>query len=276
MTKSYKLLHFLSDEDQSNILIAELGFIGFDSFLILDNGLEASVSTNSYNETVIRTIAEKYKIPYKVTEVKDKNWNKEWEKNYDPILVNDYCLIKASFHDIDKKYPLEITINPKMSFGTGHHDTTYLMVENEIKLNIKGKTVLDAGCGTGILSILAEKLGAGEVTAFDIDSWSYENSIENIQLNNSKKIKVFQGNTSSIPAGKKYDIILANINLNIILDQLQFYSENLNADGIMVLSGFLLTDEITIHQKCELLGLNLLDKRERGKWLCLIFNNKNE
>jgi ribosomal protein L11 methyltransferase len=273
MAESYKLLHFLSDEDQSNILIAELGYVGFDSFLLLDNGLEASIPVNSFDEMAIRNIAGKYKIPYKITDIKEKNWNKEWEKNYDPILVDNYCLIKASFHKDDTRYPLEITINPKMSFGTGHHDTTYLMVENEIKLNFKGKTVLDAGCGTGILSIVAEKLGASEVTAFDMDSWSYENTMENIQLNTSSKIVVFQGDTSSIPSNKKYDIILANINLNIILDQLEFYSESLNEEGIMVLSGFLLKDENIILQKGELLGLTLQDTKQRGKWLSMIFNN---
>jgi ribosomal protein L11 methyltransferase len=273
--RSFKLIHFTCRESTTDILIAELSLIGYDSFLLHDDGFEASILEEAFHQPSIDSIIEMLhdsdSVKYIVKSIPERNWNREWERNYSPIVVDDYCQVKASFHNMDKTYPVEITIDPRMSFGTGHHDTTYLMIKQQLGLDFTDKSVLDAGCGTGILSILAEKLGALLVFGLDIDHWAYENSIENLQLNACKKTRIIYGNIDNLPSGLKFDIILANINLNIIIKEIQTYFNVLNAGGLMVLSGFYISDLDVLNQKISEIGLILHKKMERNKWLSVVY-----
>ena len=279
MQRSFKVISFVCNESIKDILIAELSLIGYDSFLVNDNGFEASILVEDYCQSSIDAVIETFQISdsthYYVNEIQERNWNKEWEKNYDPIIVDDYCMIKATFHDIKKQYPIDLIINPKMSFGTGHHDTTHLMVQHQLSIDHKNKSVLDAGCGTGILSILAEKLGAEKVVGFDIDQWAYENSKENILLNKCNKIKILDGSINNIPANSSFDIILANINLNIILEEMKSYSDFLKQEGSMIISGFFTDDYDIINECATHYGLLLQQKKIRNKWLSLVYNKRS-
>jgi len=274
MRKVFKVLSFECNEINTDILVAELSNIGFDSFLITDTGFEASTSMDQFNQELLIEIIDSYSslgsVTYRIEEIKEKNWNVEWEKSFHPIIINDQCVIRASFHQRKKRYPIELIINPKMAFGTGHHETTYLMIESQLNSDHENKRVLDAGCGTGILSILAEKLGARIIIGFDIDHWAYENSLENISLNSCHKIKVIEGKIEKISKEGTFDIILANINLNIIIEELKSYSEILSPEGILILSGFLISDLETILKCTKSLNLTLVEQNSRNKWMSLI------
>ena len=274
MPTLFKVLSFLCDEITTDILVSELSKNGFDSFLITDTGFEASVSLNDFNEEVLIEIVKTYSllgpVKFHSGEIREKNWNVEWEKNFQPIIVNDQCAVRASFHKLNKKYPIEMIINPKMSFGTGHHETTYLMIQSQLNTHHKNKSVLDAGCGTGILSILAEKLGAEKITGFDVDHWAFENAWENINLNHCNKIEIIEGKIEKISKQFTYDIILANINLNVIVEELKSYYEILSPGGLMILSGFLIRDLKALIESTKSLNLSLIEKNSRNKWLSLI------
>ena len=274
MPKLFKVLSFLCDEITTDILVSELSKNGFDSFLITDTGFEASVSLNDFNEEVLIEIVKTYSllgpVKFHSGEIREKNWNVEWEKNFQPIIVNDQCAVRASFHKLNKKYPIEMIINPKMSFGTGHHETTFLMIQSQLNTDHKNKSVLDAGCGTGILSILAEKLGAEKITGFDVDHWAFENAWENINLNHCNKIEIIEGKIEKISKQFTYDIILANINLNVIVEELKSYYEILSPGGLMILSGFLIRDLKALIESTKSLNLSLIEKNSRNKWLSLI------
>src|SRR5690606_20374736 len=181
-------------------------------------------------------------LSFSFDKIEKQNWNEEWEKNYEPIIVDDKCLIRASFHNLDKKYPYEIIITPKMSFGTGHHQTTYLMIKSQLDIDHEGKRVLDAGCGTAILSIMASKRGAKEVEAFDIDEWSITNGNENCEVNSCTNIRLQQGTITEVEIHGEFDVVLANINKNVLLDEIKIYQQYLNKDGLLLLSGFFTTD----------------------------------
>ena len=275
MPKTYKVIRFICDENLTDILIAELSLIGYDSFLMKEMGFEASILSKNYNqqsiEAIISDLQIQTEIQYSVEEIWDINWNREWEKYYDPIVVEEYCRIKASFHKDTGIYPLEITINPKMSFGTGHHDSTYLMVQHLIQIDQKNKRVLDVGCGTGILSILAEKLGADEVLGIDIDHWAYENSKENIKANNCQKIRVLEISIQDLTGQGLFDIILANINTNVILKEMALYRHFLKKKGMLIISGFLTKDYKRINTQAIQKGFKFWLKRTRNNWLSLIY-----
>ena len=258
------------------ILIAELGAAGFESFIENKTGVIAYIQKNDSHGDILDDIrllqSVEVEITYDIKEIKQMNWNSEWEKNFEPILVNDLVSIRAPFHknplpmDIGIKY--DIVIEPKMSFGTGHHETTHLMIEHLINLDLNDKTVLDMGCGTGILAIFAEMKGASKLDAIDIDPWCYENSLENIQRNKSKHITVFQGDASLLNK-KKYDIIIANINRNILLQDLSTYSKCLNEKGVLLLSGFYSEDIPIIDKEAVRNKLKLTKKLERNNWIGL-------
>lgn len=199
-----------------------------------------------------------------------KNWNEEWEKGFEPIFIDDWCAVYAPFHEITKSYPVQIIINPKMSFGTGHHQTTALMLQMLKQLPIKGKDILDMGCGTGILAIAAKILGAKEVDAVDIESWSVENTIENAQLNN-QEIRVEVADT--VPQ-KKYDILLANINKNVLIDQSHDYCQSLVDGGDLFLSGILSTDFDEVKEHFVQLDLSFKKQLKKDNWICLHFCKK--
>jgi len=274
MPKLFQVLSFICDEITTDILIAELSNIGFDSFLINDNGFEASVSLSDFNEKLLIEIVNSYSflgpVKYHSEVIPEENWNVEWEKNFPPMIFNDQCAVRASFHKLDQKYPIELIINPKMSFGTGHHETTHLMIQSQLNTDHKNKSVLDVGCGTGILSILAEKLGAEKITGLDVDHWAFENAMENISLNHCNNIEIIEGDIGKISKHFNYDIILANINLNVIIEELKSYYKILSPGGLMILSGFLLSDQEKLLKCAKSLNLILIEKNFRNKWLSLI------
>lgn len=262
------------DPEYAEILMAELAEADFDTFLEVENGFEAYVEEEGYDKTLVGEIHKKYEglasLGFTFSRIEKKNWNEEWEKSFEPIVVEEKCLIRASFHQVDKRYPYEIIITPKMSFGTGHHQTTWLMVKRMLAIDHLNKRVMDAGCGTAILSILASKLGAREVQAFDIDEWSVENGTENIQVNQCHNIDIRLGTLNEIDLPGLFDIILANINKNVLLEEIKSYAARLNGKGLLLLSGFFLFDIPDLLEACALHGLEETARDERESWASLL------
>ncbi len=263
-------------EPATEILIAELGYAGFESFVETDNGVIAYIQKEEHSENILEGIYalknKEFIINYTVNEIPQVNWNEEWEKNFNPILIENTVYIRAPFHDKIENISQDIVIEPKMSFGTGHHETTHMMVKHLLTLakenKIKCRTVLDMGCGTGVLAILAERLGAKKLDAIDIDNWCYLNSIENVERNNCTKIEVYEGDASLL-LNKKYDIIIANINRNILLNDMQTYLNILQENGTLLLSGFYQEDIPTIDKEASKTGLNLHSIEEMNNWVAL-------
>jgi ribosomal protein L11 methyltransferase len=260
----------------SEILMAELAEANFDTFLENEDGFEAYVEEDNYDKALVDSIREKYSsatpLTFSFTQIPKKNWNEEWEKSYTPIIVEDKCLVRATFHQVDKRYPYEIIITPKMSFGTGHHQTTYLMIKNMMDVDHRGKRVMDAGCGTAILSIMACKLGAAEVEAFDIDEWSVTNGNENVEINQCRNIHIKQGMIGEVNLSGKFDIILANINKNVLLDEVKVYVQFLNAGGFLLLSGFFTLDIPELLREASKYGLREATRDERETWAALLLH----
>lgn len=262
-------------EPATEILIAELANAGFESFVENETGLLAYIQQKDWNDHIIDNIqilrSAEFDISYQKNAIEQTNWNKEWETNFEPIQVNEIVSIRAPFHkDPNLKY--DIVIEPKMSFGTGHHETTHMMVQHLIELNLENKKVLDMGCGTGILAIFSELKGAREIDAIDIDEWCYENSIENCHRNECKKINVYQGDATLL-VDKKYDIIIANINRNILLMDIRTYAKCLNEKGILLLSGFYEEDIPVIDAEASNFKLKLEKIIERNNWVALKYVN---
>ena len=262
-------------EPASEILIAELGNVGFESFVENEIGVTAYIQKEAYKENILEDIyilnSEEFSIKYTKNEVAQTNWNAEWEKNFTPIKVDDLVSIRAPFHE-NPNLKYEIVIEPKMSFGSGHHETTHMMVQHLLQLDLENKKVLDMGCGTGILAIFAEMKGAKPIDAIDIDNWCYENSIENVSRNNCKNISVYEGD-SSLLINKKYDVIIANINRNILLMDMKVYINCLKENGILLLSGFYQEDIPIIDAEVSKYNLNLDTYIERNNWVALKYNN---
>ena len=259
----------------TEILIAELGYAGFESFVETDKGVTAYIQKEEWYDTILEEIqilkSDEFKISYSSEEVEQTNWNEEWEKNFNPIVVDDVCAVRAPFHDpFDTEY--DIVIEPKMSFGTGHHETTHMMIQHILRNDFEDKTVLDMGCGTGVLAILAEMKGAKALDAIDIDNWCYINSLENVERNQCQNISVYEGD-ASILEGKHYDVVIANINRNILLQDLETYVNTLNENGVLLLSGFYAQDIPMVEAACNNLKLNLDEKIERNNWVALKFVN---
>lgn len=258
-------------EPATEMLIAQLGHVGFESFVEHSYGVTAYIQKKEWSINILDDVfvlnSDEFEITHKQNEVAQTNWNEEWEKNFNPIQVNDLVSIRAPFH---KKPSLQydIIIEPKMSFGTGHHETTHMMIQHLLALDLENKKVLDMGCGTGILAIFAEMKGAKPLEAIDIDSWCYENSLENIQRNNCHHIAVYEGDASLLK-GKKYDVIIANINRNILLSDMKTYTDCLNEKGLLLLSGFYKEDFQIINKQVVKYGLTLDSKLERNNWLAL-------
>jgi ribosomal protein L11 methyltransferase len=269
-------LQVTCNPDYSELLMAEIAEAGFDTFLETDNGFEAYVEMEKYDKEQLEHIREKYSaqtpIVFHQDQIQKRNWNEEWEKSYDPILVENKCLIRADFHRPEKKYPYELIITPKMSFGTGHHQTTYLMIKNQMTTDHQNKRVMDAGCGTAILSIMASKLGAREVEAFDIDEWSVSNGKENIEANGCTNIHQQQGKLSELNITGTFDIILANINKNVLLKEISQYAKFLATNGILILSGFYVDDISDLLQEGSRYNLNELRRDERENWAALVLS----
>ncbi len=256
-------------EPATEILIAQLGFAGFESFVENEDGVTAYIQENDWDASILEDIqilnSKEFKISYKEEVIEQTNWNSEWEKNFNPIQVDDLVSIRAPFHD-NPNLEYDIVIEPKMSFGTGHHETTHMMVQQLLALDLTDKKVLDMGCGTGILAIFAEMKGAKPIDAIDIDNWCYENSLENVARNNCKNISVFEGDASLLK-NKKYDVIIANINRNILLHDMHSYMHCLNDKGVILFSGFYKEDISVIDEEVSKYGLKMDKVIERNKWV---------
>ena len=257
----------------SDILLAELGELGFDSFVETEDGLQAYILEEYYKEDLLKYVFvlnnPEFEITYNTKTIEQVNWNAEWEKNFTPIVVSDNCRVRAPFHDKGNE-EYDIIIEPKMSFGTGHHATTHMMIQHILPDDFIGKKVLDMGCGTAVLAILAEMRGAGPLDAIDIDEWCYLNSIENAERNNCTKITVEQGDASLL-SNRKYDIIIANINRNILLNDMKTYANCLSKDGVIYLSGFYDEDLDLIKSECTNQGLTYVNHYIKDQWVAAKF-----
>jgi len=255
----------------TEMLIAQLGHIGFESFVENENGVVAYIQKKEWNSNKVEDLyllnSNEFNITFKHSEIEQTNWNKEWEKNFNPIQVNGQVSIRAPFHE-NPSLNFDIVIEPKMSFGTGHHETTHMMVQHLLALDLKNKKVLDMGCGTGILAIFAEMKGAQPTDAIDIDSWCYENSLENVQRNGCKHITVLEGD-SSLLKGREYDVVIANINRNILLSDMKTYTDCLSENGVLLLSGFYKDDISVIETEVIKYGLVLDKMIQKNNWVAL-------
>lgn len=279
MSNIYIGYHFTIEplELGSEILIAELGETAFESFIETETGVSAFVQKDLWTEDILNDIYilenPEFKIKYTFEEIEQVNWNEEWEKNFSPIDVDGICHVRAPFHEATNA-TYEIVIEPKMSFGTGHHETTHMVIQHLLELDVTDKKTMDMGCGTAILAILAEMKGAKPIDAVDIDNWCYLNSIENAERNNCKHISVYEGDASWLNQGQKYDLFIANINRNILLNDMASYVNCMNVNATLLLSGFYTEDIPAIQECCENLGLTYLSKKERNNWVALKFEKK--
>ncbi len=261
-------------EQGSDVLIAQLSDIGFESFIENNSGFTAYITEDSFDETQVNIALsfckDFFKFSYEKKIIPQQNWNKEWESNFQPIEIEGKCYIRAPFHEAKTGFIYDVIIEPKMSFGTGHHDTTQLMIGKLMSLDIKNKSLLDMGCGTGVLAIVASMMGANPITAIDIDEWSYENTLENLQKNNSTNVTVFKGDATLLK-GKMFDTILANINKNILLRDIPVYYNSLETKGNLVISGFFETDINELVKRAEESGLKLEGKQVSNTWATVHF-----
>lgn len=261
-------------EEFQEIFLAELAEIGFDTFEEKEEGLEAYIASDLFQETAVREVVQRYKTltqaKYSYKEIEKENWNEEWEKNYHPIEVEGKCRVRATFHEAKPEFEYEIVIIPKMSFGTGHHATTYNMLSLEMENDFEGKSVLDVGTGTGVLAIMAHKLGANHVEATDVDDWCIENSTENFGLNDMVGVPTHQGVIDEIKLTRdQYDIVLANINKNVLLVEIPSYANLLAVGGELYLSGFYETDISDITEKAGEYNLSLDKSVIKDNWAAL-------
>ncbi len=257
----------------SEILIAELGYAGFESFVETEEGVNAYIKKEDWYDGVLDDIhvlqSNEFNITYTFEEIEQVNWNSEWEKNFNPILVDGICSVRAPFHE-KPEVQYDIIIEPKMSFGTGHHETTHMMIQHLLKADLKDKKVLDMGCGTGVLAILSAMKGAQPIDAIDIDNWCYLNTLENIERNNCNHITAYEGNAALL-SGKSYDVIIANINRNILLQHIKLYAESLLFDGKLFLSGFYQEDLDMITDECAKYKLQYVDHVSRNNWIAACY-----
>ena len=263
------------DDWLRDILTAQLTEIGFESFLETDNGFEGFIPEKDFSEeevtNLLKTFEENHTFQVQKELIKEKNWNEEWEKNYfKPLVVADKCVVRAPFHKEFPKLEHEIIIEPNMAFGTGKHETTSMMLEAILETDVQGKSVLDMGCGTGILGILASMRGAEKITAIDIDEWSFRGSRENAQLNHIENMEVKMGDASLL-GDKKYDVIFANIHKNVLLNDLPVYSKCLNKNGLLFMSGFYEDDLPEISKKAKLLNLKESCLKTKNNWLAACY-----
>jgi ribosomal protein L11 methyltransferase len=270
MNNDYIEIDIKTSEETAEILMALLGDLPFEMFEENSEGVKAYVKKKDYSEEIDAYLAElqdSIDFSFEKNEIEGQNWNEVWESNFHPLRIGDFCGIRATFHDSLQPIEHELIINPKMAFGTGHHETTHLMIEAMQFLDIKGKTVLDYGCGTGILSFLAKKLGAGELEAIDNDYPAYESTVENAEINNTPLEKIKLGTLDEVE-GTDFEIILANINRNVITASLSGLYQKLKKGGTLVTTGFLDADEVIMLEEFAKNNFTVLEKTARGYWIC--------
>lgn len=253
----------------ADILIAELGEVGFESFVEEDKGVLAYIQKEDWSVDIINDAQiignSRFEIQYDYKEIEQENWNATWEENFQPILVDGVCVVRAPFHKRQNS-TYDIVIEPKMSFGTGHHETTHMMLQHILELNFEGKSVLDMGCGTGVLAILSAMRGAKPVDAIDIDNWCYLNAKENVARNGMDFIDVYEGDANLL-GGRSYDVIIANINRNILLKDIPMYVKCLSPHGVLLLSGFYVQDLNLITEACGNVKLQFEKNIEKNNWV---------
>jgi ribosomal protein L11 methyltransferase len=262
------------NQDFRDILIATLGEVGFESFVENELTIEAFIKEESFNQNVLDGVDFEpiFEFLFQIEKIPDQNWNEVWEKNYfKPLVIGDQCVIRAPFHTEYPKMEFEIVIEPNMAFGTGNHETTSMMMEYILESKLDRKTVLDMGCGTGILSILSSKCGAAKITSIDIDKWSFEGTSENALINEATNIFPILGDANSIPK-EKYDLILANIHKNVIINDLPSYFQALKAEGYIIVSGFYQSDLDDIVEVSKKLGLTLEKSKTNNHWCSACFH----
>lgn len=265
-------------ETANDVLSAVLGEVGFESFVPQADGITAYIQKNLYNETILKEALIDFpmpdtKIEYSFQEAEDKDWNEEWEKNFfQPIVIGDRCVIHSTFHQDVPQAKYDIVINPQMAFGTGHHETTSLIITELLDSDLQGKSLLDMGCGTSILAILARMRGAAPCTAIDIDEWCVRNSLENIVLNGVDNIAVFEGDASSLEGKGPFDVVIANINRNILLNDMQQYVHCMHPGSELYMSGFYVDDIPVIRAEAERNGLRFVHHQEKNRWAAVKFD----
>ena len=273
----YELLFttIVTEDYQQDLLINALGQIGFDTFEEVEFGFKAYIPVDDFDKAVLDATLDDYRemftFSYDITLIPQKNWNEVWESNFEPIIIKDKIYVRATFHAPRPEFAYEIVIDPKMAFGTGHHQTTSMMLEMLLENDMTGKKVLDMGCGTGILAIMASKSGASAVTAIDYDPVCFESTIENSQLNKIFNVQTLNGSKEAIP-DEQFDVILANINRNILLDQLKRYSEVLKPDGELYMSGFYETPDLDlIMDEARKYGIKYIIHKINTGWVAAKF-----
>ncbi|MFT5165895.1 MAG: ribosomal protein L11 methyltransferase [Saprospiraceae bacterium] len=268
----YYKYQIICSPELAEILIAFLSEQPFDTFEETASGLDAFIAVAEDSEAVevaMAALSTQFNFQFEKELIKAQNWNKIWESNFQPIIVGDFCGIRADFHQLDKEVQHEIIINPKMAFGTGHHATTFMVIEHMKDLDFKNREVLDYGCGTGILAILAAKLGARQIEAVDIELASFENSLENAEINNISCINCVHGTLDNIK-GDTFDIILANINRNVILDSLSSLYKRLVKNGILIVSGFIEKDSALLLEATKSQGFLHLKTKNKDNWISMV------
>jgi ribosomal protein L11 methyltransferase len=263
------------EEYQKDLLVDELGSIGYNTFEDVTGGFAAFIDLDSYDaeqlETITSALDPELNCTTIVAEIAAENWNEEWEKNFEPLVIDEQCYVRATFHKPRPEFPYEIVIDPKMAFGTGHHQTTTMMMQYLLTADVRGKSILDMGCGTGILAILAAKLGAESLVAIDNDDVCYLSTLENAALNNITNIEAICGGKEVIPQ-QQFDTILANINRNILLDQIPEYAKVLKAGGDIYFSGFYESPDLEmIKEACAKFAIDYKDHKKIGDWVAAHF-----
>ena len=265
------------NETANDVVSALAGEIGFESFVEWENGVQAYIQQSLFDEEALKSMVAEFPLPdtkieYTIVEAEDKDWNEEWEKNFfQPIVIGDRCCIHSTFHKDTPQTEYEILINPQMAFGTGHHETTSSIISELLEADLQGKSVLDMGCGTSILAILASMRGAGPITAIDIDDWCVNNSRDNIALNGIGNITVEWGDANLLKGREPFDVIIANINRNILLADMAQYAACMHSGSELYMSGFYVQDIPVIQEKAESLGMEFIHHREKNNWAAVKF-----